>query len=318
MDDRIYSIGEQLPISGQTPTESRHFKQGYTKGHLESDFSFREPWGADIVTNNSEHRYRVSGDTLRDPFVLDSRGLVIQASKLHDPVDVERNSGRHWVSGVLDGYGSPFFRLNEGQAMTARIKLPEGNAFWPAFWGLPEIDLNDWPDDYEDTKLPEFDVVERVARYMGKNVFRVSSHSYNEPTHTGTMPLTSQHDDHECPPSIDFTSQFHNFTVMRTNQQVVTALDDNIVSVRPKFVDTIMNGTWVMMLNIAVGGTWPGATDEDTPDLGELCIESITKHQCAVDINGPNKDLIRDLEELRASVLGCVNDKFDTRRRVLL
>lgn len=308
-----YEVGEAWPVRGDENPETREFFHDYNLGMLQNDFHFEEPWSPDIVTNGSVHRYRPGGDTLLDPFSFSDEGLHIRSTRLTDPLMIERNGGMPWVSGVLSGYKSPFFRLDNNQSMTVRARLPEGQGLWPAFWGLPLFDLGKWPEDYRGSILPEVDAMEFINR-EGKNVFHTTTHTYNQARRSSSSTLTARAHKHTCPADVDFTRDFHHYHLMRTDLQILFGLDGVIIDQHDMFLDEVMQGTWSMLLNTAVGGGWPGAPDDTTPDSADFVISCIDKIDLAKakDTN-PNKDLIRSLEEMRHDIDTCLDEKFKAR-----
>ncbi|HYH00845.1 MAG TPA: glycoside hydrolase family 16 protein [Terriglobales bacterium] len=136
----------------------------------------------------------------------------------------------------------------------ARIKVPSGQGLWPAFWMLgDDITTVSWP------ACGEIDIMENIGREP--NIVHGSLHG---PGYSGGSPLTGSY----TLPSGNFSDDFHVFSVEWEPNVVRFYVDGNLYQTRTPS-DT--NGNqWVfshpffMLLNVAVGGGWPGSPDQNT------------------------------------------------------
>ena len=142
----------------------------------------------------------------------------------------------------------------------ARIKVPTGKGFWPAFWLLGnDCDVNPWP------ACGEIDIMENVGDEPTKVFGTVHGPNYNagesiskEYTLEGSR----------------FDNEFHVFGVEWSPNRINFYVDDRLYqSLTSEDVDdeTDGEGIWVfndrpfyMILNVAVGGNLPGNPNEDT------------------------------------------------------
>ncbi|MBM7784269.1 glycoside hydrolase family 16 protein [Tenggerimyces flavus] len=137
----------------------------------------------------------------------------------------------------------------------ARMKLPRGQGMWPAFWMLGN-NIGDvgWPAS------GEIDIMENIGREPTR--VHGSTHS---PNHSGGNPLTGTY---TLPGGQQFPDDFHTFTV-DWEPGVFTWYVDGIQYSRHVRAD-VGGDPWpfdhpfFMMMNLAVGGNWPGSPDGST------------------------------------------------------
>jgi beta-glucanase (GH16 family) len=137
-----------------------------------------------------------------------------------------------------------------------RARLPAGKGFWPAFWLLPEDGA--WP--------PEIDVLE----WLGDD----------RDTAFMTYHYETPEGDHEMAQGAfdgpDFSEAFHRFGLLWTPDRLVWYVD-GVERFRVEDVplpDTPM----YLLVNLAVGGTWPGEPDETTPFPAAMEIDRVRVH----------------------------------------
>jgi len=132
--------------------------------------------------------------------------------------------------------------------VVARIKVPAGQGIWPAFWMLgSNIEEIGWP------ACGEIDIMEII----------------NEAT-TYNVALHAPGGDAEAKgPIADLSEDFHDYWMTRTENSITFGIDDDVLaSFNPESLPP--GSPWVfrdpmfVLLNIAVGGDWPGPPDEST------------------------------------------------------
>ncbi|MFK7773745.1 MAG: family 16 glycosylhydrolase [Saprospiraceae bacterium] len=137
----------------------------------------------------------------------------------------------------------------------ASIKLPSGKGIWPAFWMLPtQQKYGGWPQS------GEIDIVELIGSESDKAHGTIH---YGKPwPKNASSPKTySLHEG-------SFNEQFHTFAVEWEAGEIRWLLDDYLYST--KRVEDIAPNAWPFdedfhfILNLAVGGYWPGAPDATT------------------------------------------------------
>ena len=139
----------------------------------------------------------------------------------------------------------------------ARIKIPEGQGIWPAFWMLgQDIPSAGWP------KCGEIDIMENVGKEPGTIHGSLHGPSTVAPTSDLTSIFT-------LPAGQNFAADFHLYAVEWEPDTVRFYVDSNLYATFRSF-DWPAGGKWVfdhpffMILNLAVGGDWPGSPDATT------------------------------------------------------
>lgn len=137
----------------------------------------------------------------------------------------------------------------------ARIKIPRGKGIWPAFWMLGDnIDTVGWPAS------GEMDIMENIGSEPDKN-----HGSMHGPGYSGGNALTAVF----TLPTGAFADDFHIFAIEWEPNSVRFYVDDKLYSARTS-KDVPKGGKWVfdhpffILLNVAVGGDFPGNPDSST------------------------------------------------------
>lgn len=135
----------------------------------------------------------------------------------------------------------------------ARLKLPRTQGLWPAFWMLGDGGAQ-WPNN------GEIDIME--------NIGREPSNSYGTlhgPGYSAGEAVSSRY---TLPNGQQFADAFHTFT-MDWEPNVVTWYVDGQQFARKTSADLggdpwVFNHPFFMIMNVAVGGHWPGYPDGST------------------------------------------------------
>lgn len=121
-----------------------------------------------------------------------------------------------------------------------RARIPAGRGLWPAFWLLPDREA--WP--------PEIDVLE----ILGHEPFRVyMTFHWDDGGHQGSG---SSWD------GPDFSQDFHTFGVEWSPGRLVWYVDE--VARHSMDSSFIPEEPMHLLVNLAVGGNWPGSPDAAT------------------------------------------------------
>ena len=135
----------------------------------------------------------------------------------------------------------------------ARVKIPRGQGIWPAFWMLGEdIDKIGWPD------CGEIDIMENI----GKEPSTVHG-TIHGPGYSGDKGIG---DPFSVPASQRFADDFHIYAVEWEPEAIRFYVDDHLYSTRtpadlPKGTKWVYDHPFFLLLNVAVGGNWPGNPD---------------------------------------------------------
>jgi beta-glucanase (GH16 family) len=212
-------------------------------------------WAYDSGPNwyNGELQDYTSGTTNAS---LDGNGnLVIEARK-------EAREGRDYTSARLKTEGKKTFTLGRFEG---RMKLPYGQGMWPAFWMLGG---NSWPN------TGEIDIMENLGREPS-----IAHGTMHGPGYSGAAGPTATY---TLPGSAKFSDDFHVFAIEWENNAIRWYVDGSLYST--KTPADISGKTWVydhgffIILNLAVGGEWPGNPDATTVFPQKMVIDYV--HVC--------------------------------------
>jgi beta-glucanase (GH16 family) len=138
----------------------------------------------------------------------------------------------------------------------ARIKLPFGQGIWPAFWMLGNnINSVGWPT------CGEVDIMENIGREPS-----INHGSLHGPNYSGGNSLTAVF---TLPNGKALADDFHVFAIEWEPREIRFYVDDVLYQTR-RAAELTGNKRWVydhpfyLLLNVAVGGDWPGAPDATT------------------------------------------------------
>lgn len=145
----------------------------------------------------------------------------------------------------------------------ARMKLPSGQGIWPAFWSLgSDIAANPWPAS------GEIDIME----FIGKTP-TVTYGTLHGPGYSGAQGIGKPR---EFGGPVD--KDFHTYTIIKRPGEIIWQVD-GVEFHRLTPATLTAGGTWVfekpffVILNLAVGGDWPGAPDATTPATAQMKVD---------------------------------------------
>ena len=159
----------------------------------------------------------------------------------------------HYTSARLKTLGK--FTQTYGR-FEARIKIPFGQGIWPAFWMLGEdIHKAGWPD------CGEIDVMENIGKEPTLVHGTIHGPGYSGGEGIGTA--------HSLPAAKRFADDFHVFAVEWEPQAIRFYVDDALYATRtpaelPAGKKWVFDHPFFLLLNLAVGGDWPGNPDAST------------------------------------------------------
>jgi beta-glucanase (GH16 family) len=198
-------------------------------------------WAYDSGPNwyNGELQAYTTGNTNAS---LDGTGnLVIESRR-------EAREGRQYTSARLKTEGKKTFTYGRFEG---RMKLPYGQGIWPAFWMLGG---NSWPNS------GEIDIMENLGREPS-----IAHGTIHGPGYSGADGPSGSY---TLPGGAVFSDDFHVFAIEWEPNVIRWYVDGNHYST--KTPADINGNTWVFdhgfffILNVAVGGDWPGDPDETT------------------------------------------------------
>ena len=180
--------------------------------------------------------------------------LVITAQKEGTPFECSDGTASSYTSARLKTQG--LFSQTYGR-FEARIKIPAGEGMWPAFWLLGnDITSVGWP------KCGEIDIIENIGKEPSTVHGSLHGPSTTSRTSDASAPFS-------LPSGQTLANDFHLYAVEWHPGVIRFQVDTNLYATFTKS-QWPSSGTWVfdhpffVILNIAVGGHWPGSPDNTT------------------------------------------------------
>jgi beta-glucanase (GH16 family) len=166
---------------------------------------------------------------------------------------------RHYTSGILNTQKK--LDITYGR-FDIRFKVPKGKGYWPAFWLLPSD--NSWPPEIDWVEILGHDTKTLyITNHFGKHV------NGDHPSH-GAKKFEASNP--------DFSEDFHTVTGIWYPGEVVCYVDGKKASLSN---DGIPDQKMFMILNLAVGGDWPGNPTDETVFPGEMVVDYVRVYQRA-------------------------------------
>ncbi len=210
-------------------------------------------WG-----NNELEYYRAENAT------VDSGYLIITAKE-------ENYGGKNYTSARLRTINKADFLYGKFEA---RIKLPRGQGMWPAFWMLPtDQAYGGW------AASGEIDIMEAV---------NIPTEIHGTIHFGGEWPANVSSGAVYTDGGTDFSENFHIYTFEWKPDTLKWYVDSILFSIKPKNLwwssgDTSSTAPFDkqfhLIVNLAVGGNWPGAPDESTEFPQHLFVDWIRVYE---------------------------------------
>ncbi|GGX48626.1 family 16 glycosylhydrolase [Saccharospirillum salsuginis] len=213
----------------------------------ESLWSYQIGDGCDIGLcgwgNNERQYYQADNVTVANGL------LTIEARE-------ERNKGSAYTSGRIRSIFKGDFTYGR---IEARMKLPAGQGIWPAFWMLPTDEAyGGW------AASGEIDIMEAV------NLGGTGGNDVHGTLHYGGSWPDNVYSGQVYTPSTSVTDNFHTYAVEWEPGEIRWYVDGLLYQTQTEWYSD--NGAYPapfdqdfhLLLNVAVGGDWPGDPDSTT------------------------------------------------------
>jgi beta-glucanase (GH16 family) len=148
----------------------------------------------------------------------------------------------------------------------ARIKIPYGQGIWPAFWLLGnDIDTTGWPG------CGEIDIMENIGREP-----TIVHGTIHGPGYSGGKGIGSPY----SVLSGRFADEYHVYTAEWEPNQIRFYVDDHLYATRtpadlPAGTKWVYDHPFFVILDLAVGGEWPGNPDETTTFPQKMLVDYV-------------------------------------------
>jgi beta-glucanase (GH16 family) len=186
---------------------------------------------------------------LEDSARLENGLLVITARE-------EDVGGKRFTSARINTRDRFAFRYGR---VEARMRLPGGQGLWPAFWLLPQDDVyGGW------AASGEIDIMEAV------NLGGAGGNNVHGTIHFGGAWPDNQFTGSSYLVSTDATAEFHTYALEWDPNELRWYVDDVLFAMQNAWSTTggpypaPFDQPFYLLLNVAVGGNFPGAPDSTT------------------------------------------------------
>lgn len=222
-------------------------------------------WG-----NNEQEYYTDSSENS----YIEEGNLVIEAKKEEEPI-TDRFGSYDYTSAKLKTKG--LFSKKYGK-FEARMKLPEGQGYWPAFWMMPENSVyGNWPVS------GEIDIMEAAGNdtsTIGGTIHYGEEWPNN--TYTG--------DEYHFPEGEDYIG-YHTYSIEWEPGEIRWYVDGELYQTLNKWFSKGTNEAanytfpapfdqeFYMILNLAVGGWYGGNADATTEFPGKMEVDYVRVYE---------------------------------------
>jgi len=259
----------------------------------------KEYWNIEVNDygggNNELQYYTDRAENIR----LSDGNLIIEARK-------ENYLTRNYTSGRITTQKK--FHFTYGK-VEARIKLPYGKGIWPAFWMLGEsISSVGWPN------CGEIDIMEMIGGDTNDAITHFTLHW--GPYSNGSHPMYGT--SYTLPSGI-LADDYHVFSVEWTDKKIMGFID-NIKYFEMYTTDAglaAFHKDFFIILNLAVGGNWPGNPDASTVFPQLMYVDYVRVYQMSTNIESMEKKseymiypnpamdyiVVKSADELQCSVI---------------
>lgn len=257
-------VGVILPMPAAHAAKQKGWKLTWSDEFNQKDGSSPDPAKWQFVTGG-----RGFGNNELESYTARPENAHIQDGKLVITAIKESYTGadgiqRDYTSARLQTKGK--FEQKYGR-FEARIKIPRGQGIWPAFWMLGnDIDTVGWP------KSGEIDIMENV----GKEPSKVHG-TLHGPAYSGDSPLTGAY---TLPNGKAFADDFHLFAVEWEPTEIRFYVDGHLYEAQttdsiPENKKWVFDHPFFLLLNLAIGGYWPGNPDASTQFPQQMLVDYV-------------------------------------------
>lgn len=217
----------------------------------------------DEVYNNELECYRESNA------YTENGKLVLEATKQKNEAGTKEYTSAKLITKGKKSWTYGRFEI--------RAKLPAGKGIWPAIWMMPEDDyiFGGWPSG------GEIDILEFLGHETNK-VYGTIHYGNPHGSTQGSYQLTG---------GDNFTDSYHVFALEWEPDEIRWYVDGNLYftenywySGNPSEADYYtypapFNRDFYLILNLAVGGDWPGNPDEKTKFPAKMYVDYVKVYQ---------------------------------------
>ena len=177
-----------------------------------------------------------------------------------------RKEGSSYTSAKIISTGKKAFKFGR---IDIRAKLPKGKGIWPALWLMPENSVfGGWP------RSGELDMMELLGHEPNKTYGTL---------HFGPGPGSTQINKSYVLPSGTFSDEFHVFSIIWKQDQIQWLVNGTVYGTANKADfgsnNYPFNEQFYFIINLAVGGQWPGNPDATTTFPQWMIVDYVRVYQ---------------------------------------
>lgn len=201
-----------------------------------------------------------------------SENAYLEDGKLYLEAHKENFMGREYTSARIST-DSTRIGWEQGR-FEARLKMPEGKGFWPAFWLMPIRDVA-WP------KGGEIDIME----YRGNESYTTSGaiHFWRGGCENRTMDCHKFLVNEFVTEGDKLSEKFHTYALEWTDEELIWYFEDKVYQrIRYKDINTEFNPfstPYYIILNLAVGGDFLPNPDGSTKFPQAFVVDYVRVYQ---------------------------------------
>lgn len=196
-----------------------------------------------------------------------TENIFVQDGSLHIVARDERFQNKNYTSARIRTIDKGDWKFGRFEI---RAKLPEGQGIWPAVWMLPTEEVfGGWP------RSGEIDIMELVGHRPS---------TVHGTVHYGPVwPQNQNKGNTYSLSSGKFSDDFHVFSIEWMEDEINWYVNDTLFhTVTPEILSPHnypFNETFHLILNLAVGGNWPGNPNSSTRFPQTLEVDYIRVYQ---------------------------------------
>jgi len=267
----LYALAALVLVSthGMSQSDASRWKLVWSDEFNAVDGTLPDPakWGFDVGGGGWGNK-ELESYTSR-PTNVQQRGGNLVITALKEEYTGKDGVARPYTSARIKTKG--LFSQAYGR-IEARMQLPVGKGIWPAFWMLgDDIGSVGWP------KAGEIDIMENIGE-----AGRIYS-TLHGPGYSGANGISAKYD---LPAGEVVNTGFHVYAVEWSPNNIRFYFDDKLIAERTP-ADLPAGAKWVydhpffLILNVAVGGGWPGYPDETTAFPQRMLVDYVRVYKPA-------------------------------------
>ncbi|NQX92535.1 MAG: family 16 glycosylhydrolase [Flavobacteriales bacterium] len=250
-------------------------------------------WVYDIGTG-SQFGLTGWGNNEAQYYTSSTNNVFVQDGLLTIRAIPQNVGGMNYTSGRIKSLNKQYWTYGK---IEARIQLPGTQGIWPAFWMLPQGQF--WPG--------EIDIMEIIGSQP--NVLHGTTHSG---TTDNVVSIGGSYTHSES-----LTNNFHTYAIEWWEDNIVWYFDDIEYfrinrSELPEGIEWLYAQDYYLLLNVAVGGNWPGYPDGSTSFPAEMLVDYVRVYEATPSNHSVTFNVDMESENLSPSdqvyVTGSFND----------